>query len=255
VSLTTIARTVLRRRGTGYLRSREDWRDELRGAPRGALPDMVMPESSRLIQRNQGATNSCTAHATDHAVQMLCAMRGGPKGRDYSLRSVAAPYWNARALAGLERHDGGAYLRDAFKAWNHLGAPPDAAAPLRASTINRQPGARCYQLGHPWRGLRYSRVAGSAGAAHALADGAFLVIGADVDADFGKDSGPHVIDRQGKSTGGHAMAVIGYAPRDGGGRLFRVVNSWGSGWRDHGRAWLTENFVDACEVWALEGWA
>lgn len=253
----TVARSILRRRGLGYMPSHYDPRDLLSAAKQGAgpVPDERMDLDRAITAiRNQGSTSSCTAFGVDVAVQVTCAAHGGPRGRQYSTRSTRAPYWNARALAGLETRDGGAYLRDALKGYAHVGAPSEAVCPLRVLTINQQPGASAYRDGHPWRGLRYSRIlTGAEGVARALAAGHGVVIGIAVDEAFLRNDGPDTIGvPTGKSVGGHAMGLSGYR---GGGELFRLVNSWGTDWRDHGRAWVTSSFVDAAEIWAVEGWS
>ena len=49
--------------------------------------------------------------------------------------------------------------------------------------------------------------------------------------------------------GGHAICIIGY---DENKHAFRMINSWGEGWGDHGQLWLSEDYV---KTMAHEGWA
>jgi C1A family cysteine protease len=45
------------------------------------------------------------------------------------------------------------------------------------------------------------------------------------------------------------MCIVGYEP----GR-FRVANSWGTDWREHGFAWLTDSYLaweQTQDVWVL----
>ncbi len=259
--LTTALRALLRKRGLGYVPSKPDDRDHIMATARFSLPEDAMDlDGFVTMERNQGATSSCTAHAADHAIQAVCGFGRGPKGKAYSLRSVADPYWNLRALAGIEDSDDGGYLRDAFKAWNQLGSPPDAVWPLRVLTINRQPGPDAYRQGISWRGLKYKRIGGTgeafvSGIHSALVQRKAVVIGIQVDRDFMDDDGPELVPAQKRSSivGGHALMLSGF---DQGGDRTRVVNSWGNDWRDGGRAWLSRDFLEqAAEAWAVEGWA
>ena len=48
--------------------------------------------------------------------------------------------------------------------------------------------------------------------------------------------------------GGHAMCVVGYD-----GDNFEIVNSWGTGWRNGGFAWLTSGrLATATDLWAVD---
>lgn len=251
--IATGIRTVLRRKGTGYLVSPPDARDVPRVALLGAhaLPVRAMDAAVKVVLRDQGGSNSCTAHAIDHAKQAL----GGHKG-DTSKRSVQYGYYNGRAYAGMQRSDAGAYLRDVLRADSKLGAPPEADAPLTWRTVNRQPSALAYRDGMPWRGIRYSAITGTAdqriyAVRESLAHGRPVVGGWQVDQAFIEGDGRYVAQVcVGQSVGGHAMAITGYDGSD-----FRVPNSWGAAWRDHGQCWFGAGAVaEAMELWALEGW-
>lgn len=49
--------------------------------------------------------------------------------------------------------------------------------------------------------------------------------------------------------GNHGVTIVGY---DNSKHAFRMVNSWGPNWVDHGFIWLGEDFV---HDWASDGWA
>lgn len=50
------------------------------------------------------------------------------------------------------------------------------------------------------------------------------------------------IEPTGSIAGGHAYRVVYYSPKD---RRFRIVNSWSRGWGQSGRAWISEDNLDA----------
>lgn len=79
-----------------------------------------------------------------------------------------------------------------------------------------------------------------------------LVIGLSVLDDFGRFKGNHnavyAPSREAKLLGPHALCVVGYDDRL---HAFRVVNSLGAKWGDHGYAWLSDNYLSAriSEAW------
>ena len=54
-----------------------------------------------------------------------------------------------------------------------------------------------------------------------------------------------VVDRTSPVAGGHEFRIVGYSPNR---RAFRIVNSWGQGWGDRGRAWI----LDTDLAWLLD---
>jgi C1A family cysteine protease len=59
---------------------------------------------------------------------------------------------------------------------------------------------------------------------------------------FMADSEGYIDDIGGKDVGGHAYVLIGAnrlkQSKHGIGAV-RILNSWGTGWEDHGRAWIS----------------
>ena len=45
-----------------------------------------------------------------------------------------------------------------------------------------------------------------------------------------------------KHQGGHAMTIVGYDERK---QAFRLINSWGKAWGDHGYAWMSYNLLQS----------
>lgn len=72
-----------------------------------------------------------------------------------------------------------------------------------------------------------------------LSDGQPVVFGTKLAQSFLRFRGPGVYSRSQQEPlldGGHAMVLIGY---DDDRKAFRLQNSWGTGWGDQGRAWLS----------------
>jgi hypothetical protein len=91
----------------------------------------------------------------------------------------------------------------------------------------------------------------------ALAGGDVLVVGIRVFTDFASISGPeYLYDGPGPSatpSGRHAVTIVGYDDAKGGIGAFKCYNSWGTGWGDGGKAWLSYGYIEehASEAWTM----
>jgi len=67
-----------------------------------------------------------------------------------------------------------------------------------------------------------------------------------------------VHDKSGRSRGGHAICIVGYDDNkqtaDGPG-AFRLVNSWGAGWGNHGYCWMSYYAVKTMKAGLSQNWA
>lgn len=251
MSLRTLIRGALGRRGLGYLPDLADARDRLLAAM--PLPDTPPPEvdHSRFVPAvlDQGPTSSCVAHAWAQAVLLSQILDGYPGPE---LASRLAWYWWARAETGDQDTDGGTYLRSGAKACTRFGLPPERLWPFDVPKVNKPPPWRVYRAAYDHRGPRgyYRIVQGDVvGMRRAIAARKPVVFGLTLRSSFLDNVGPNTIDQDtGAVVGGHAMAIVGYDRE-----RFRVVNSWGSGWRDRGLVWITaERMREATDVWAAD---
>ncbi len=90
-----------------------------------------------------------------------------------------------------------------------------------------------------------------------LNNGSVFVIGIPVfetwyRSNFGPNDYIHYVPQDGEVTfyGYHAVTLVGYDDNVHGGS-FRMVNSWGPNWGDHGYTWITYDWIKQC---AEEGW-
>lgn len=194
---------------------------------------------------NQGASSSCVANAWEQAIRMERKRLGYP----VELGSRLFGYSNSRAEHDMAKHDVGTYLRTYAWALKKVGNCPEGEWPFILSRINRTPPARCYRKAWAMRGIRgYYKIfdngaARTAATRSALAEGKPVVFGTQIDAAFQDDDGPTLIDvPKGASIGGHAMCVVGFRQVSGEWQ-YKIVNSWGTGWRSNGFAWFTEEFL------------
>ncbi|MBN2196388.1 MAG: C1 family peptidase [Polyangiaceae bacterium] len=198
---------------------------------------------------DQGPTQSCVAHAWAQALTIGDRIDGQSLP---TLASVLFLYFNSRAWHDEEEIDAGTYLRTCAQGLVRFGRAPDRLWPFDVARVNTRPSWKAYRAAFDLRGPRgYYRIANGdlASVRRALAAGKPVVFGMAVEAAFVDDRGPLVIgDAQGPAIGGHAMCVVGYN-----GDNFEIVNSWGTGWRNGGFAWLTSGrLATATDLWAVD---
>lgn len=230
----------------GYVGDIEDARDVLFG-----LPDLVsIPQAHSLRSHigriyDQGPTNSCVAQALAQA--LLVEQHG--HGHSAPELSRLWIYWHARA-AGRVEGDAGSRIRDAIRALRDLGCPPEADFAFDVARVSRPPGWFLSRAAHDFRGIRrYRRARTPDEIRAAIASGAPVVGGWQVDRPFLEDDGPREVrSMDGPIAGGHALCLVGYD-----GEWFEVVNSWGSSWRDAGTCLFHESVVaQVGDAWAID---
>lgn len=242
-------RIFWRKRGLGWRPNPADQRDQKYAARRTDLPAAVSLEKWAKVV-DQKSTSSCVGNAIAGAVYI--AEQRSKHGSDYGYPSRMFLYWMAR-----NRHDkppltdDGTYIRGAFKALRTEGVCDESHWPFKVSRVNDQPrGYAPYAHADPRKDGEYLSIAGGGSTRidrikSALADGYAVVFGTDLAKSFMSAAGSHVIDRPGSSdkiVGGHAMVIVGYMTY-GDETLFRVLNSWGTRWRDGGMCWFTERYI------------
>ena len=246
MSLWTALRSRMGVKGLGWLPNDDDTRDLSMHRLALAESPPVRASLEHFLPGilDQGATSSCVAQALAGALRIAHAVRGEP----IELVSRLYLYSNARHYTGDERRDDGTYPRNAMRGLVKYGAPPESEWPFLARMVNQAPSWNAYRAGFDARGPRAYYWIQSSGNARlndvrrAIASGYPVTFGMRVDDAFLDPGGGFVVDApSGPMVGGHAMFLIGYE-----GELFRVVNSWGSGWRDGGRCWVTSEVVAAC---------
>jgi hypothetical protein len=76
----------------------------------------------------------------------------------------------------------------------------------------------------------------------AIAAGHPVLVGIDVTRAFNPDRTGVIGPKSGKVEGGHALYVVA-TRTTAAGQQYRVVNSWGADWGDHGQAWLDSSWI------------
>ena len=227
-------------------RGARDWDFDKLGLGSGVGDGADLTKYATVL--SQGSTNSCVAHAWEQAL-LIESRRRGFEGQLGELGSRLFGYYNSRAEHGSQFVDLGTYLRTYAYGLKRVGRCPERYWKFSKSRVNRRPSIRAYQKANAMRGLRgYYRIYDRGRArieaiCAALDAGKPVVFGVRVDRAFTNSVGPNVIGvPAGAIIGGHAMCIVGY--RVVGGALeFKIINSWGKGWRAGGYAWFNEELI------------
>lgn len=243
-----------RKFGRGHLLDTPDERDwqanGLLGAPRN-LPGEASLEPFVKRVLDQGSSESCVGHAIAQAADIRLGKLGfeSPPVSPLAIYTLARELARAKSSEPLE--DAGSYARLAFKGARDFGLVSEDKWPLDMEHVNDDLPWDVLQAGSAFKVASWYRIASRGiGRVHdicnAIAQGWPVVFAVDVDQSFldfvGKGRVPAYDPKQG--VGGHMLCLVGYAT-DGPEKVFRVVNSWGESWGDHGFFWADQAWIAA----------
>ena len=213
---------------------------------------------------DQGAINSCTAHA-GIALMEYYERRAFNKYMDGSRQFL---YKVSRNLLGWSG-DKGAYLRSTMKAMALLGIPPEQYMPYDPNNFDAEPSSFIYALAENYKSTLYYRLDPPGAATDAVLLSIKQYLAANLPSMFGFTiyssfpgigSGSADIPFPASSDsvrGGHALMAVGYDDNHviGGtpGALL-VRNSWGVNWGSGGYGWMPYAYVTrgiAADFWSL----
>lgn len=228
-------------------RGKKDWDFDMLGLSSASSEPVNLEQHATVL--SQGRTNSCVAHAWEQALVVEArALKLGGDAENFGSRLF--DYYNSRAGHGGTKSDTGTFLRTMANGLRKVGRVDEKYWKFRPMYVNRRPSTRAYQKAHGFRGLKGHYRIYDTGAKRveaimtALSAGHCVIFGMSVDRPFTRNDGPDVISipTSGEYVGGHAMCIVGWRVKDG--KLqFRVVNSWGTDWRDGGMAWFDEELM------------
>ncbi len=182
---------------------------------------------------NQGQLGSCTANAIAAAVDF----ENHSQNETFLAPSRLWIYYQERVIENTVNQDSGAQIRDGMKAVAQLGVCPETDWSYDISTFTNTPPQNDYTDALKDTILTYQAPPQQLFALKSvLAGGKPIVFGFTVYESF---ESPQVAssgvlpmpDPKEKVVGGHAVALVGY---DDATDMFRVRNSWGTGWGQEG---------------------
>jgi C1A family cysteine protease len=221
----------------GWIPDLPDVRDHLYSAP---LPTLLsLPPAADLRAScppvlDQGALGSCTANAIANAHLFDQMKQQAPAPFAPSRLFV---YYNERVIEQSVARDAGAMLRDGVKSIASEGVCPEAMWPYLIPKFADEPPRACYEAALEHQAISYERVLQNLMQMKGcLASGYPFVFGFTVYESFESTevarTGVVQLPRVGESViGGHAVLAVGYDDVE---QRFAVMNSWGTGWGQHG---------------------
>jgi len=194
--------------------------------------------SNRFPQpKTQGTQGSCVGWAIGYALKSYTEMIK----RNWDLGfpdHVFSPAYIYNQLNSSSDCKGGITYPDALNLLHSDGVAPWSSFPYDPSDCSKQPDTNIRQLAKQFSVVSYRRVnvQDPTEIEDQLAAGFPVLAGIVVDAPFWHLASPNYTQYIGPQIGAHALVVIGY---DHAKSQFRLINSWGDQWGDHGYVWLS----------------
>lgn len=208
-------------------------------------PDLLLPERVDLRRHcppvfDQGSRlGSCTANAVCNAYRFNL-MRQAREQEQALINyhpSRLFLHYNARALAGKQKQNEGAQIRDAMKSVAKQGICRESAWPYRAYRYATKPPRHAYQQALDYQSIAYQRLRHDLAELKAcLADGFPFVFGLTVYSAFenAQMSSRGILNlpkKEEEKVGAHAVLAVGYHDES---ERFVIMNSWGKHWGQQG---------------------
>ena len=220
-----------------------------------SLPPTIDLSDKMTPVENQGDLGACTGHAITSAVEFL---EFGKSKRVKQLSRLYV-YYNERWIEGSIKEDAGAIIRDGIKSLVKWGACDESLWAYDPEKFQIKPPVDAYHDGEYRKIKTYYRVDQTLkDLLNALADGFPIIMGFTVYESFEGDDVsvtglvpmPKLEEKQ---LGGHAVLCVGY---DIEAKTFKVRNSWGEEWGDHGYFYMPFDYLTngdlAEDFWIVE---
>jgi C1A family cysteine protease len=217
-------------------------------------PSGMVTADAKVPILDQGNLGSCTAN---EAVAHYAIIRV-IEGKDPLVLSRLEVYRNARIELGLStRQDTGATGRACAKVLATIGACPESKWRYDISKFARKPPYSCTSLDSNHNILQYLAIPSGqpdtmAQLKTSLAGGYPVGFSFNVWSNFRPDSNGVIPMPGGEIVGGHRILLVGY---DDATQLFKVRNSWGTGWGQGGYCYFHyDHLLQAGEdYWTFRG--
>jgi hypothetical protein len=247
-------------RGKGYIPNTPAQRagiktsKHLLGAP-ARLPSSI-DYSDLILIEDQADSSACVGEANAQACRARLLKMTGYSAGDFThvpKYSVLGIYGGARTLGRGDKKipltDDGCQPIDAVTFMQEYGVPHDATWPFDLSKVNAELPLDVLEDASGFEVTGHYAVdtipeQRAQEIMHALSEGYFPVFGTAADMAFEEVSNGNIIDRaKGNILGGHMMMFCGYDTSYAGSVAFRIVNSWGTSWGDHGFGNVSTDFI------------
>ena len=218
------------------------------------LPQSVDLSSKMPPPGNQGSQNSCVGWSIAYGMKSYQEKTARNwelvNGNEVAKQHVFSPAYIYNQINGGQ--DNGAQFQDAFNLLQSKGVASLSTDPYNDADYLSKPNndaiAEANNFKIAWAKLIDPQDIN--GIKSYLAKGYPVVIAVAFDDTFMDPKGPSTVTdmKIDANAMGHAMLVVGY---DEGKKCFRIMNSWGTEWRDGGFCWMTYDAFKKCirECW------
>lgn len=221
------------------------------------LPKSVDLSSDMPIPGDQGEQNSCVGWSMGYAIKSYQekVKRKWEISSDGEIieNRVYSPSFIYNQINGGE--DEGADFLDAINILQNKGIAPLSVMPYVEEDFYSKPDEEILDSAFKYRISIAKRIdPNSINVIKSYLAGGFpLVFGAYIDEEFYELEGPEVITNINFDTTenfSHAMVLVGY---DDSKNAFKIMNSWGTSWRDDGFCWINYDLFSRItnEIWVL----
>lgn len=205
---------------------------------------------------DQGRIGDCTAHAITECFRSE-RIKSGLEDFDMARLQL---YWDERSIEGTTDSDSGAMIRDGVKSLADKGVAHEALWPCTDDDLYKQPSVNVYVDAQNYKISKFASVdVNPASIMEALNAGHPVMIGISVfdslESKEVAESG--VVPMPGendKVLGGHAVLLFS---SDRNKRMFKIRNSWGENWGDHGNFWAPFDYIGSekfgSDYWIING--
>ena len=204
---------------------------------RAFLPERVNLPDYFPAPGAQGMQGSCVGWAVAYGARSY--YQGIAQGRKLDRTNAFSPaYVYNQIRSDPSNCDGGSSIVNALNLLSRQGVARLSEFPYSESNCGRIPGNEVKSSAarnaiRGWSAIRRGDIEGVKGA---LYRGHPVIVAMMLSPTFDQIRGPSIYADEGSnSTGGHAMVIVGY---DDHRRAFRLLNSWGESWGDHGFGWV-----------------
>ena len=222
--------------------------------PALASGDYDIPEYTPIS--NQGPIGTCVANSVADGLEIVCGVRDPNSVVQVSRLDL---YWGSRASHDATDVDKGTYISAALKKAKNVGVCAESVWPYVVSKVNTPPPieATIRASENKINGFYAIKEVGfdrSRAVCDALYANFPVVFATGVANSFsGIGSHTDSIKPPSRASGYHAMVIVGVRVKNGR-HIFKVRNSWGTGWGNSGYWWMDEDYLlwsETKDIWAL----
>ena len=220
-----------------------DYNSDLLGTPNNAAtkPDCIDLSMNFPIPGDQGLQNSCVGWAVAYALKSFQEK----VEIDWELNDSNHLFSPAFIYNQINNgHDGGTTFNKALDLAVNTGVATLDQMPYNVADYQTQPSPAAMTEAANFKAKSWAKISDSSQIVAALVNRQPVLCGIRIYQSFNKIKGQNSVYNTKDSTllGGHAVTIVGYDDNRFGG-AYKIINSYGQNWGDHGYFWLPYAFA------------